>query len=340
MKKKSNKKRFWVKHYAIVCTFLLVGIFFLLFLLVFKFIQVPGQDVFSIFRFDYSKNRLLYKYNECLNSNINLEDNEKINDFENSLNKILKSYRVSVLFKGVNDSYTYIYNEKENYYAASTIKVLDAIYIYNKANKGEIDLSTEVTYTKNYSYADSKGMEKHKFGDKVSLRELVSYAIMYSDNAAHRMLVDYIGLNNLREFSKEIGAKFYLTPNELFGTMTVNNALCYLQELYRLISINNENGKELYSFFTNSISNFLSIDVLGIPAAVKFGYYDTTFHNIGIVYAEDPYYLIVLTKEGHRDYENIIKTINNKIYELYVMKNNEKKDICYERVYGVQNREQ
>ena len=55
--------------------------------------------------------------------------------------------------------------------------MLDAIYIYENALEGNIDLDTTKKYTKNFKVLYSAGLEKHKIGDMISLRDLVKYAI-------------------------------------------------------------------------------------------------------------------------------------------------------------------
>ena len=48
----------------------------------------------------------------------------------------------------------------------------------------------------------------------------------------------------------------------------------------------------------------------------KYGYYDVYYHDVGIVYSDNPYIIVVLTKHGKGDYKNIVSDISKKIYEL------------------------
>ncbi len=337
--KKQRKKNIhtgFKTHYSIILGVIAFLILSLVMLIVF-YHEVDKTEPITNQIVENKQAKLKEEYNNCLKSSVDLSKYESVVTYEKELNNFFKKYNVSVLFETLDESYSYSYNKDVIYYAASTIKVLDSLYIYNKAIAGELDLDTSITYTSKYSYSDSEGMDKHKYGDKVSLRELVSYAIMYSDNAAHFMLVDYIGQAKLKKYSNDLGAKFYLTASDYFGSININNALIYLKELHRLISLDTEYSKELNNYFIKSNSNYLKVDVLGIDAATKYGYYNNYFHNYGIVYAEDPYYLIVLTKEGEHDFEKVIETINNRIYKLYVIRNMAKRNVCEEKVYGVQD---
>ena len=113
----------------------------------------------------YSNNndeKYLEEYNNCLGSIYNEYDNTPYLDaLEEKLTSYLENYNVSVAFKDINTGYSYSYNSDKNYYAASTIKMLDAIYIYLNAYNGNLNLDTEVTY-----------LAKHKMGSSLKNERL------------------------------------------------------------------------------------------------------------------------------------------------------------------------
>ena len=256
-------------------------------------------------------------YNNCLEQKYSEEEkSEKIIKLENELNDYLKNYSLSVKFVDINSNYTFSYNESKVYYAASTIKMLDAIYIYENALEGNIDLDTTKKYTKNFKVLYSAGLEKHKIGDMISLRDLVKYAITVSDNSAHQMLVDYIGFTNLKKYGNSLGAKNTLIGGDNFGQIDTNDSIAYLTELYKFINDNSDLSKELKSYFIESDENFLKDEENKIEAATKYGEYGNTFHNNGIVYTKNPYLISILTNLGKKKGASVIKSVNNKIQEL------------------------
>lgn len=277
-------------------------------------------------------------YNACLNQKyIEEEKSEKITELEDELTSYLKKYNLSVKFVDIKLNYTYSYNETEVYYAASTIKMLDALYIYEKASDDTIDLNSTKKYTKNFKVLYSASLEKHKIGDMISLRDLVKYAITVSDNSAHQMLVDYIGFNNLKKYGNELGAKNTLIGGDNFGHIDVNDSIVYLQELYNFIETNTELANELKSYFISSDENFLKDEENGIEAATKYGEYGTTFHNNGIVYAKNPYLISILTSLGKKTGSNAIKKINSKIQNLQNNIYENHANYCRQKIYSVQN---
>ena len=102
----------------------------------------------------------------------------------------------------------------------------------------------------------------------------------------------------LREFGLSIGAKNTLDTGDIFGNITTEDAVAYMQTLYDFINNNGELGEELKTYFVNAEQNDLALPENNILAAHKYGEYDNTYNDIGIVYDEHPYLLIVLTEEG------------------------------------------
>lgn len=305
-----------------------------------KFDSIPGYsktneiDEEAIRKLQEQKQ--LEEYNNCL-SEVALEiDTTEVDALVEELNTYIQdNYKASILYEDLTYGYTYSYNPKTVYYGASTIKSLDALYIYTKAAAGEIDLNHTLTYTEDYVAGSSQEMGKKVFGTRVSLRNLVKYAVEVSDNSAHFMLLDYIGFNNLREFGKSLGATTTLSGVDRFGNLNANDGVIYMKAINEFINSNGDLGKELQTYFLNAEQNDLNLEEFNILAAHKYGEYNPNYHDIGIVYAEHPYVVAILTKEmGHSDFEDRVKDINYHVYELHQAYYNAREEVCKTRVYG------
>lgn len=224
-------------------------------------------------------------------------DTKNIDEYAKSLTYYIdsKGYKVSVGYKNLETGYTYKYNEKQVYYGASLIKTLDAMYVY----------------------------ENMKLTN--SLKELVKRAVSISDNSAHVDLVNIIGFNKLKAYGIKLGAKKVLTRSkeDYFGNTIVNDQLMFLEHLYELININ-PLGDELKSYFINDYTNFLTFD--GIPTLMhKYGWYGAYYHDVGIVFDDTPYLIVILTREALNTEDEkialakstqIVNDLSKKIYEL------------------------
>lgn len=271
-------------------------------------------------------------YDECVNQSVNEKDNsDEISEYLSDLNKYLKKYSVSVGYLDLSKGFNYYYGEDKSYYAASSIKSLDALYIYSKAAKGELSLDEKVLYVSKFVKSFSPGVKKHKIGSAISLRELVSYAILYSDNSAHEMLISYIGLSNLRAYAKALGAVNVFPTSEHFGNISVNDAIIYMKELYNLFESDYEGAKELKQFFIDADVNDLYLEDNSFEVGHKYGHYSSSYHNLGIVYADNPYIIIVLTNEGEN--HTLVNNISKKIYDLHLKYYSNREQICFSKVY-------
>ena len=303
-------------------------IFFLLIL--FVCLIVIGVDTFVDLKSDYPVVKKIVVDKKEIEIQMNKE--EEIIKYIEDLNSYLSSkYRASVKYVNIQNGFEYTYNGEKVYYAASTIKALDALYIYSKAIDGEVNLDDTVNYTSKYNLSSSYYMSQHKYGEKIKIRDLVKYAVTRSDNRAHQMLIDYIGFANLKRYGQSLGATKTLV-GDIFGSINVDDAIIYWQEINRVISMDNELSNELKSYFAEADQNYLSLPEFGKTAIHKYGEYESYYHDIGIVYADSPYIVAILTGEGRRNFEEIIKDINSKIYELNNLYVTNREKVCKELI--------
>lgn len=279
---------------------------------------------------------LKIEYEECLNASVNeSDDTEKIKEMKKDLSNFFSTnFNASVYYEDLTNGFSYGHNLDYEYYAASTIKMLDAIYLYEKAINGEIDLDTKLKYTRAFSYGGSAILNEVSFGTEISLRDLVKYAITVSDNSAHQMLVSYITKSELQKYGMSLGATKSFVGTDNFGAINPSDAAVYLKKLNELINNGGELGQELKSYFEQSDYNDFKMDDLGITSAYKYGYYNEYYHSIGIVYDEKPFILVVLTREGRNEYRAIVQEIRNKIYKLHKANYDNRVDVCKMKVYG------
>ncbi len=267
------------------------------------------------------------EYDESEESTNILQKKKEIDDY-------VQSYNLSVFYEDLTYGYSYSYQPDDIYYAASTIKVLDALYIYTKAAAGEINLDDTMTYYSYYRQGSSSEMDKHSFGSKITLRDLVKYTITVSDNTAHKMLVSYIGWNTLHNFGEELGASNTINSWDYFGNIDAHAGIVYMKAVYDFVQNNDELGEELKSYFVSSDDNNLKFEDRGIEALTKYGNYDMYYHNIGVVDAYHPYALTVLTKVGQVKGKEVMSNISSMIYDLHDLYYSNRQSACLLEIYG------
>lgn len=209
-------------------------------------------------------------------------------EFQTNLEKYIKekNYNVSIGYVNLETGYQYLYNPGTVYYGASLVKTVDALYIYEKTTFDE------------------------------TTRKNVEKAISVSDNAAHNKLVNKIGIENLRSYGRSLGAKNFLTRSnsDYFGNTTVYDQIAIWKHVKKVVDTNPK-GKEFQKYFINDYFSFMQFD--GIPKTMhKYGWYGSYYHDVGIVYSDSPYIVVILTKHGNGNFKTITKDLSQKIYEL------------------------
>lgn len=259
----------------------------------------------------------------CINSKIdseNLPDSinniiKEINDYYNQSNNYF-----AFAYKDIYTGFMVSYNEKQQIFTASTIKGPTDIYIYEMASLGKINLDEELTYTGNYYNTGSGVLKNNKINTNYSVRTLLNYSTVYSDNVAHNMLMDKYGRENMLSFWQGLGTNSIFTANNNWGVVNAHDAVIYMSELYRFYLENDIYGLELMNNFLNAKPKFISGEN-NYQVANKSGWSGTVIHDVSIVFANNPYIVVALSNLGDTDYYmsyfNKVNDLASKLHSEY-----------------------
>ena len=261
------------------------------------------------------------KENELTSELISIK-NELENLFnENNLNFAFK-------YKDMYTGFSLSYNSSQDIFAASTVKAPEALYIYKKAEEGNINLDEYLTYTSNF-YTEGTGVLKDTPPDKdYSIHELVKYSIINSDNIAHLMLNNKFKSSNIHSYWSNLGASSIYKDNNAWGNINANDATIVMEELYKYyINPNNKYSNELINYFINSwkvITNYNN----NLKVASKSGWSGTSLHDMTLVLDENPYTLVILSNRGYVEYQDFFNQASNLVYEFHNLYWKEKMNYC------------
>ena len=215
-------------------------------------------------------------------------DNKEINDEIDYLNNYLKNHRVSVGYINLDNGFTYVYNPNKEYFGASLIKVIDAMYAYEK------------------NILDSK------------TKRNVKQAISVSSNPAHYYLVNKLGKKNLTNYIKEISYRTPQCNSGYYCQTTIHDQLSYWIYLNYLIE-DLPNGEELKSYFINKVGNHLSF-TYDFDNLHKYGASDTYFHDAGLFITENNRYIVVVLSNNldttSKSLSSIFRAISKRISQF------------------------
>lgn len=279
------------------------------------------------------KNIEINEYINCLNKKIsNDELNDSIKLSIRTLENLFNSSYNNFAFKytDIYTGFTVSYNEGQEIFTASTIKAPMAIYLYEKAEEGLINLDEKLTYTANYYNTGSGILKNREFNTSYTIRELVKHAIIPSDNAAHNMLMDRFGRANMYNFWTEKGTNSIFKYYSNWGSTNANDATIYMKELYDYYNTDTELANELMKNFMSVTFKPLSGKNGSKNTANKSGWTGSVFHDAAIIFDDNPYILVVLSNTGVSGYTYLFDLTSNLVGQLHEQYWNLKYDMCSE----------
>jgi hypothetical protein len=259
----------------------------------------------------------------CLKKDIDID----LSSEENTLTSYLDQYDVSITYEELSSNYSYSYNPYKEYYGASLIKIVDALYLIDN----NINLDTDLKLSKTAKNLSSTCLDNYSSNSNISLRTLLYCALNKSDNGAHYDLINYIGINNLKQYALDLQSYLTISKEDYYGIQTSYNTNIYLKRLYYLLNNSNE-ANFLKNTMINNNENYLYLENINILH--KYGYYENYYHDIGLVLDNYPYTISILTSLGKDNYQSIVNEIANKVYNLHESYWQEKKEYCNSLIYG------
>ncbi len=268
------------------------------------------------------------EYASCL---ITPYKSEEVDTLFNELLNTLNTNELSIYFEDLNNEYTLTINPDTTYYNASIIKLFDASYIIDN----NVDLNDTITFTEDYRSMAKEGLLNYELNAEVPIKDIMYYAISVSDNGAHRMLTDYIGVDNLRNYAKNtLGITLTITDSDRFGNMSVTSTNTLLKHVYELLQNDNDYTALLKDAMNNDYYNGLNFDEKTFLH--KYGYYNQYFHDIGIYDNTNPYTVSIFTLYGNPDNGALdkVSNISKEIYNIYQTNLDKKEEYCYNLAYN------
>ena len=256
----------------------------------------------------------------CINSKIdtnNLSDNvnniiREINNYYNQSNNYF-----AFSYKDLYTGFTVSYNENQNIFSASSIKAPKDIYLYEMASLGKVNLDEELTYTSNYYNTGSGLLKNRPVNTKYKVRTLLQYSTVDSDNAAHNMLMDRYGRENILAFWRDKGTTAIFTLPTNWGVTNAHDATIYMEELYKFYISNDEYGGAVMKNFLNSYPKFIK-GKNNYEVASKSGWAGSVLHEMSIVFSDNPYIVIGLSNLGDKgNYQEYFDKVNDLAYKLH-----------------------
>lgn len=207
---------------------------------------------------------------------------------------IRQSGKYGVTFIDLATDESFGIQDTDEYIAASTSKLPMNLLLYTKIESGEVDPEMVLVYKESHFEPGTGIIQNSPYGTKYTVRETSALSIRKSDNCGINMIIDLLGIDNIRNYIMDLGGKVYY--GERHRSCPHDMALV-ARELYRLYLENPEVYGEMIGYLENTdwndrINALLPKDV---HVAHKIGNQTKTANDVGIVFASHPYVLSVMT---------------------------------------------
>ena len=214
---------------------------------------------------------------------------------------------MAIYFKNIETGFVYSHNPNRLFFSASIPKAPFALYIYQLAEQGEIDLDSPIpVLSQDFTSGMGEIRYRHPVGTTLTQRELLRLMLHYSDGMATNMLRRIHSVERYRRFVLDLG----INPNNkgwalLNYRLTARDAGIYARAIFDYIE---SDGRYSEEFRANLINNQYPFIISDYEVASRTGWTrGSAWHDMAIVYAPSPYILVVLTERqgwSARDYHD------------------------------------
>ena len=248
---------------------------------------------------------------------------------------------VAVAFRTLDGTSELLIDPDKPFHAASTMKVPVMIELFRQAQQGSIELDDALPVRNDFksivdgspyqlSVGDDSDREVYaNVGKTMTLRRLNEAMITVSSNFATNLLIEKLGVDNVRKTVARLGADGMqvlrgVEDSKAFAagrnnSTTARGLLVLLEKLGRSEAVSGQRDAEMIEVLKRQKFN----DAIpagvppGTPVAHKTGSITRIHHDAGIVYGRKPYVLVVLTR-GIQDQKvsaPLIANISKAVWE-------------------------
>ena len=246
-------------------------------------------------------------------------ENKKLSEIElnEAMENLIEQYKgnneIGIVYKNFSTGYRYAQEDKHYFTAASTIKVIYAMKIYDRIRNGEISKDTDIDYNEKF-FEDGNGqITNSQKKDSYKLEYVLQNMIQYSDNTATNMLMgnSATAADVVVKYLAGLGVKL---PQEEAQNNKITPAMMELvwTKLYK----ERDKYPELIKYLEDSEDGeWIKAGIPNKKVASKYGAIDANYHDTAIVFGDKDYMLLIYTNNLSKSGESI-KNIAKKIDEI------------------------
>ena len=232
---------------------------------------------------------------------------------ENLIEQYKGNNEISIVYKNFSTGYRYAQEDKYYFTAASTIKVVYEMKIYDRIRNGELSKDADIYYNPKFLEEGNGQITNNTKQDSYKLDYVIQNMIQYSDNTATNMLVGNSATASA--FVVKYLAELGITLPQIEAQ---NNRItpAMMEVVWTKLYKERDKYPELIKYLEDSKEGESIKE--GIPdkkVASKYGALNANYHDTAIVFGDRDYMLLIYTN-NLSDSRQSIKNIAKKIDEI------------------------
>ena len=247
------------------------------------------------------------------------EEKKKLDttELDKAMKNIISQYKanneIGIVYKNFSTGYRFSEDDERYFSAASTIKVVYAMKIYDRINAGEIRKDDDIKYDPKYLEEGAGEITNQEKKDSYKLDYVIQNMIQYSDNTATKMLIGNTAT------ATDILVKYFATLGiTLPPTEAAKNRITpkMMEAVWTKLYNERDKYQDLIKYLEASSDNeWIKQGIPGKKIASKYGGIDANMHDTAIVFGNQDYMLLIYTNNLKNSANSIID-ISKEINKL------------------------
>ena len=253
------------------------------------------------------------KNEEPVVENRKLSEIELNEAFEKTIEQYKGNNEIGIVYKNFATGYRYAQEDKHYFTAASTIKVVYAMKIYDRIRKGELSKDTDIEYNEKFLEDGNGQITNNKKKDSYKLDYVIQNMIQYSDNTATNMLMgnSATAASLVIKYLSELGVTL---PPEEAQANKITPAM--MEAVWNKLYKERDKYPELIKYLEDSDDGeWIKEGITNKKIASKYGAIESNYHDTAIVFGDKDYLLLIYTNNLSNSGQSI-KNISKKIDEI------------------------
>lgn len=232
---------------------------------------------------------------------------------ENLIEQYKGNNEIGIVYKNFSTGYRYAQEDKHYFTAASTIKVVYAMKIYDRIRNGELSKDSDIYYNPKFLEEGNGQITNNTKQDSYKLDYVIQNMIQYSDNTATNMLMGNSATASafVVKYLAELGVTL---PQAEAQKNRITPAM--MEVVWTKLYKERDKYPELIKYLEDSKEGeWIKEGIPNKKVASKYGALDANYHDTAIVFGDKDYMLLIYTN-NLRNSGQSIKDIAKKIDEI------------------------